>query len=195
MSACSFSASRRLTPSRLRRLSRRAAPVSAARRRDRPAPGTTPVPRVIICSSSSFSDDAAIAASTVICRRQASVASDWFIVCIPSFSCPACMRRIDLVHLVVANQVPDRRRRHHDLERHDPAAAVGPRQQRLADDAFEHQRQLGADLPLLVRREHVDDAVDRLRRRIGVQRRERQVARSRQCAAPTRSSPGRAARR
>ena len=50
------------------------------------------------------------------------------------------------------------------------------RQQRLADDAFEHQRQLGADLPLLVRREDVDDAVDRLRRRVGVQRREGQVA-------------------
>ena len=54
--------------------------------------------------------------------------------------------------------------------------AVGPRQQRLADDAFEHHRQLGADLRLLVRREDVDDAVDRLRRRVRVQRGERQVA-------------------
>ena len=49
-------------------------------------------------------------------------------------------------------------------------------QQRLADDAFEHQRELGPDLALLVRREHVDDAVDRLRRRVGVQRAEREVA-------------------
>ena len=50
------------------------------------------------------------------------------------------------------------------------------RQQRLADDAFEHQRQLGPDLRLLAGRKDVDDAVDRLRRRVGVQRAERQVA-------------------
>ena len=42
---------------------------------------------------------------------------------------------------------------------------------------FEHERELRADLRLLVRREDVDDAVDRLRRRVGVQRAERQVAR------------------
>ena len=57
----------------------------------------------------------------------------------------------------------------------DAPLAVGARQQRLADDALEHERQLRPDLPLLVRREDVDDAVDRLRRRVGVQRRERQV--------------------
>ena len=50
------------------------------------------------------------------------------------------------------------------------------RQQRLADDALEHQRELGANLRLLTRREDVDDAVDRLRRGVGVQRAERQVA-------------------
>ena len=59
--------------------------------RDMPAPGTTPVPRLIICSSSSFNDEAPSAVSTVISRRSASVASAWFMVCIPSFSCPACM--------------------------------------------------------------------------------------------------------
>ena len=56
-----------------------------------PAPGTTPAPRAIICSSSSFSDDALIAASNVINRCWYSVASDWFIVCIPSFSWPVCI--------------------------------------------------------------------------------------------------------
>ena len=42
---------------------------------------------------------------------------------------------------------------------------------------FEHERQLRPDLRLLMRRKHVDDAVDRLRRRVRVQRAERQVAR------------------
>ena len=50
------------------------------------------------------------------------------------------------------------------------------RHQRLTDDAFEHQRELRANLRLLVRRKGVDDARDRLRRRVGVQRRHRQVA-------------------
>jgi hypothetical protein len=44
---------------------------------------------------------------------------------------------------------------------------------------FEHERQLRPDLALLVRRENVDDAVDRLRRGVGVQRAEREVARLR----------------
>jgi hypothetical protein len=52
----------------------------------------------------------------------------------------------------------------------------GLRQQRLTDDPFEHERQLRADLRLLAGRKDVDDAVDRLRRRVGVQRSERQVA-------------------
>ena len=59
---------------------------------------------------------------------------------------------------------------------HD-APAADLRQQRLTDDAFEHERQLRPDLALLVRRKDVDDAVDRLRRGVGVQRAERQVAR------------------
>ena len=36
-------------------------------------------------------DDADIAVSRVICRAMYSDARDWFIVCIPSFSCPACI--------------------------------------------------------------------------------------------------------
>ena len=51
----------------------------------------------------------------------------------PSFSCPACIDAVDLVNLVVANQVPDGRRRHQDLERarrgpcRRPAAAAPDR--------------------------------------------------------------------
>ena len=43
-------------------------------------------------------------------------------------------------------------------------------------DRLEHARQLEADLLLLVRREHRDDAVDRFGRVERVQRREHQVA-------------------
>ena len=56
-----------------------------------PAPCTTPAPRAIICSSSSFKDDAPIAVSSVICLVMYSVASDWLNVCVPSFSWPACI--------------------------------------------------------------------------------------------------------
>ncbi len=87
--------------------------------------------------------------------------------------------RVDLVHLVVTNQVPDRRRRHEDLETDDAPGPLRATQQRLADDALEHHRELGADLSLLVRREHIDHAVDRLRRRVGVQRGEGEVPRLR----------------
>src|SRR3954465_4130888 len=73
-------------------------------------------------------------------------------------------RAVDLVHLVVADQITDRRRRDHDLERHDPPRAIRARQQRLTGDALQDERQLGSDLRLLVRRKNVDDAVDGLRR-------------------------------
>ncbi|MGC4084609.1 MAG: hypothetical protein QM736_21450 [Vicinamibacterales bacterium] len=82
---------------------------------------------------------------------------------------------VDLVNLVVANQVPDRGRRHHDLERRHTALAVGARQQRLTDDPLEHERELRADLSLLSRGEDVDDAVDGLRRGVRMQRAEREV--------------------
>ena len=54
--------------------------------------------------------------------------------------------------------------------------AVGGRQQLLGHDALERDRELHADLPLLLGREHVDDAVDRLRRVLGVQGGEHEVA-------------------
>ena len=55
--------------------------------------------------------------------------------------------------------------------------AVRPRQQRLTDDAFEDERELRANLRLLIRGKDVDDAVDRLGRRVRMERAERQVAR------------------
>ena len=64
------------------------------------------------------------------------------------------------------------------MARRAPGAA-GLGQQGLAHDPFQHQRELGADLRLLVGREHVDDAVDGLGRGVGVQGAEGQVARLR----------------
>ena len=78
--------------------------------------------------------------------------------------------------LVFADQVAHRRVRHQDLHAHGPSLVIGARQQALAQDAFQDQRQLGPDLGLLVRRKHVDDAVDGGGSRIGVQRGESQVA-------------------
>ncbi len=52
-------------------------------------------------------------------------------------------------------------------------------QQRLTHDAFEDERELRADLRLLARRKRVDQPRDRLRRRVRVQRRQRQMPRLR----------------
>src|SRR5881409_2806835 len=82
----------------------------------------------------------------------------------------------DLLDLLVPDQRPDRGRHDEDLARHHPAAPLGLLQQGLRDDALEHEREVGADLRLLVRREHVDDAIDALHRRVGVQRGEGEVA-------------------
>src|SRR6266536_1702493 len=68
--------------------------------------------------------------------------------------------RVDLVNLVFPDQVADGGIGNQNLHTHGPSLIVGPWQQALTHDAFEHQRKLGADLGLLVRREHVDDAVD-----------------------------------
>src|SRR6266704_1055778 len=86
-------------------------------------------------------------------------------------------RRFDLVHLVVADQRADRWRADHDLRRHDPAPPLRLLQQGLGDHPLEDERELGADLRLLVGREHVDDAVDALHRRVSVERREGEVTR------------------
>src|SRR6266487_1665825 len=80
------------------------------------------------------------------------------------------------MHLVVADQRPNGGRANHDLGGHHATATFGPLQERLRQHALEHERELRAHLRLLVRREHVDDTVDRLGGRVGVQRRKRQVA-------------------
>jgi hypothetical protein len=58
--------------------------------------------------------------------------------------------RVDLVHLVVADEGPDGWRRDEDLGSHRAAAPLGPRQQRLGDDALERERELRPNLRLLV---------------------------------------------
>ena len=83
---------------------------------------------------------------------------------------------VDLVGLALADEVADRRGRDEHLGGDDPAAAVGGLAQRLADDALQRARELHAHLLLLVRREDVDDAVDRLRGVLGVQGGEDEVA-------------------
>src|SRR5205823_2571094 len=80
------------------------------------------------------------------------------------------LHRWDLLDLLVPDQRPHGGGHDQDLARHHAPAALGLLQQRLGDDALEHERELGADLGLLVGREHIDDAVDALHRRIGVQR-------------------------
>ncbi len=85
--------------------------------------------------------------------------------------------RVDLLDLPLPDQVPDGVVREEDLEACDAAGPVRGGQQRLGDDALERVRELHAHLLLLGRREDVDDAVDRRRGALRVQRREDQVAR------------------
>ena len=83
---------------------------------------------------------------------------------------------VDLVDLPLADQVADGRGRDQHLHRGHAALAVGRLEQLLRDDTLKGGGQLHPHLLLLVRREHVDDAVDRLRGVLRVQRREDQVA-------------------
>ena len=80
------------------------------------------------------------------------------------------------MRLALADQVAHARGRHEHLGRDAAAVAVGGRDQRLGDDALEADRELGTNLALLLGREDVDDAVDRLRRVLGMERREDEVA-------------------
>src|SRR4051794_21602792 len=82
----------------------------------------------------------------------------------------------DLMRLALADQVADGRRRHEDLGGHDARRAVGGRDELLGHDTLERDRELHADLVLLVGGEDIDDAVDRLRRALRVERREDEVA-------------------
>jgi hypothetical protein len=84
-------------------------------------------------------------------------------------------RRVHLRHLVLADQVADRRGADHDLVRGD-APAADLFHQRLRDHRAQRLGQHRADHVLLGRREDVDDAVDGLGRGDRVQGAEHQVA-------------------
>ena len=64
---------------------------------------------------------------------------------------------------------------HHDLDRGDPAAPVGTANESLGDRASERAGEGDPDLGLLVGREEVDAAVDRLSHVDGVEGREDEV--------------------
>ena len=78
--------------------------------------------------------------------------------------------------LVLADQVADGSIGNEHLAGEDATLATSARQQRLTDDALEHEGKLGSHLGLLVLGEDVDDPVDGLRRRVGVQGGKGQVA-------------------
>src|SRR5664280_3580568 len=84
-------------------------------------------------------------------------------------------RGVDLVRLALADEVADRRRGDQHLARRHSALSIGRRAERLTDHPLQRTRKLNADLLLLVRRKDVDDAVDRLRRVLGVQGGQHQV--------------------
>jgi len=85
--------------------------------------------------------------------------------------------RVNLVDLVLADQVADGRVGDEDLQGHRAAPAVGARDERLAEYAFEDERELRANLRLLRGGEHVDDAVDGRGRGVRVEGGEGEVAR------------------
>ena len=78
--------------------------------------------------------------------------------------------------LSLPDEVPYARRGNQNLARHYPSLPVAPRDQRLGDDALERVGELGPDLMLLVGREDVDDPVHSLRRVLGVEGAEDEVA-------------------
>ena len=85
--------------------------------------------------------------------------------------------RVDLLDLRLPDQVADGVVGHEDLQRRGAAAPVGSRDEVLRDDSLERRGELHAHLLLLLGGERVDDAVDRLRRALGVKRGEDEVAR------------------
>ncbi len=79
------------------------------------------------------------------------------------------------MHLVVTNQRADGLIHDQYLGGHCACLATDSLNKRLSDDPLEHERELRANLWLLVAWEDVDDAVDRFGGGVGVQRREREV--------------------
>ena len=86
-------------------------------------------------------------------------------------------RRVDLVGLALADQVADGGGAHEHLDRGDASEPVRGGDELLRHHALEGGRELDPHLLLLVGREHVDDAVDRLGRILRVQRGEDEVTR------------------
>ena len=84
-------------------------------------------------------------------------------------------RRRDLIGLALTDEVRDGRSHDENLGRHRTTLAARPLHEGLADDTLQGGRELGPHLPLLVRREDIDDAVDGLRGILGVQRGEHQM--------------------
>src|SRR5450631_2438257 len=76
---------------------------------------------------------------------------------------------VDLVCLALADQIPDRWRGNQNLGCYCAAATIGGLAQGLADDTLQGAGELHPNLLLLVGREDVDDAVDRLRSVLGVE--------------------------
>src|SRR5207302_3576098 len=68
-------------------------------------------------------------------------------------------RRVDLMDLVLANEVPDGGVGHHHFDGEHAARAARLADQVLRDHALEHEAELRANLRLLVGREDVEDAV------------------------------------
>ena len=75
---------------------------------------------------------------------------------------------IELMRFALADHTADRKRGVHDLK-HRNGRAVRTGHKLLTDDRLQDHRKLQTDLRLLIRRERVDNAVDRIRRAGGVQ--------------------------
>ena len=69
---------------------------------------------------------------------------------------------VDLMGLLLADKVADRRIHAHDLESRN-FRAVERRHELLAYHCLQDHRKLHADLALLIRRERIKDTVDRVR--------------------------------
>ncbi len=70
---------------------------------------------------------------------------------------------VEVLHALPADVLPHRVVGEQDLDRRNPASAIGARDELLADDGVQGQGELLPHLPLLESREDVDDAMDRLR--------------------------------
>src|SRR3954447_14968168 len=78
-------------------------------------------------------------------------------------------RGVDLVRLALTDEVADRGGRDQDLSSDNASLTIRRLRERLADDTLQGACELHSHLLLLVRREHVDDTVDGLRRVLRVQ--------------------------